>query len=227
MAKIYISDGHGGKYSGAVGNGFVEKEVNTGMALLIQKELAEYECEVMVARGRDITKIIADRAREANEWGADLVVDLHFNAHGNSAARGFETFVHSNVAVKSKTEAIRAAIHSEVFSVLQSKTPDRGTKTADFQILRDTKMPAVLIEYLFLSNKDDANLINPNKVAMAKATADGIAKGLKLRKKPKPVEAGTFYRVVTGSFKNRKNAEDRVADLDKAGFDSFIDVFRK
>ncbi len=178
--KIYISPGHGGIYPGTSGNGRVEKHVNLEMALLVREYLQDYACEVTLARETDATKVIAERTKEANRLEADLVVDLHFNGFGDTSARGFETFVHTSVPKVSQTENIRKAIHNKIYSVLQGKTPDRGMKTANFQILRETKMPVVLIEYLFLTNEQDSRLIPKLKEDLAKATAAGIAEGFKI-----------------------------------------------
>ncbi len=66
--------------------------------------------------------------------------------------------------------------------------------------------------------------------AHAKKTADGIVEFLadhfKLKKKPKPKPTPPkndgFYRVVVGSYREKENAERRVKELEKAGFESFI-----
>lgn len=181
-AKIYISPGHGGQYIGTSGNGFIEKHINLEMALLVQDFLRGYDCVPRLAREGDYTKLISDRTLEANNWNADLVVSLHFNGYSNTSARGFETFVHPSISRYSKTDNIRNTIHDSIYSVLRGKTPNRGKKTADFQILRETKMPAVLIEYSFLTNKEDADLIPGLIVSLAEATAGGIAKALNLKK---------------------------------------------
>src|SRR5690606_25648427 len=101
---------------------------------------------------------------------------------------------------------------------------------ANFHVLRETKMSAVLTENLFVDSAADAKLLKQESFikAIGEAHAIGVAKhlGLKAKKKKspsKPDTGGTMYRVVTGSFKNRLNANDRIAALKKAGFDSFVD----
>jgi len=183
MANIYISPGHGGQYTGTSGNKFVEKHLNLEMAKLVQDHLRDYECIPRLAREGDYTKLISHRVLEANNWPATLVVSLHFNGHTLSSTRGFETFVHSSLPRYSPIDNIRNIIHDSIYSILKSKTPNRGKKTADFQILRETKMHAVLIEYLFITNQQDATLVNPMMIKMAEATAAGIAKALELKKK--------------------------------------------
>ena len=227
MANIYISAGHGGRFPGCAHHGMVEKDINLDMALAIVKHLSKYECNIKLARTTDVTKRITERTTEANAWPADLVVDLHYNGSNDPRARGFETYVHPSIPLGNRTEEIRATIHNEIFGELLGKTPDRGTKTANFQVLRDTDMAAVLIEYLFLSNKDDAALVEPTREALAEATARGIAIAFDLKKKPKPkpTKGQKFHRVVAGSFRSRERAEARMKDLKKKGFDSFMDIF--
>lgn len=180
--NIYIPPGHGGEFSGAVGNGFIEKELNLEMALLVQDYLRDYDCVPRLAREGDHTKLISDRVLEANNWPADLVVSLHFNGVTDTSRRGFETFVHPSIPRYSPTDNIRNIIHDSIYSVLKGKTPNRGKKTANFQILRETKMPAVLIEFLFLSNKEDAELIRLLMKPLAEATAKGIITAMGIKK---------------------------------------------
>src|SRR5699024_6018674 len=110
---------------------------------------------------------------------------------------------------------------------------DRGKKRANFHMLRESKMPALLTENLFIDTKKDSDKLKKqsfiNKIAQGHV--NGIVKIYNLKKKKsesKPSNKGeTFYRVVTGSFKNRKNANDQVKKLKKQGYDVFIDVYKK
>lgn len=115
---------------------------------------------------------------------------------------------------------------------------DRGKKKANFYVLGNTKMPAILTENLFIDNKTDATKLKSDAFLTNVATGhvNGIVKALKLQKKqtqkdvPKSSTSNkknVYYRVVTGSFTNRSNAEKRVAELKKAGYDSFIERFEK
>lgn len=193
MKTVYLSAGHGGIYPGAAANGYVEKVINLEMVLMVRDFLSEgYECNIMMARTTDITKRVRYRVAEANENNVDLVVELHFNGFRDPSARGYGTYIHPQIPTGNRTLEIAQSIHESNYAVLRGKTPDRGIRRRDFMILRETKMSAVLIEYLFLTNKEDASLIEGNKVALAKATADGIAKALGLKAKPQ----NPVYRVI-------------------------------
>jgi N-acetylmuramoyl-L-alanine amidase len=232
--KIYMDAGHGiPKDSGAVGNGLKEAEV----VLKIQEQFeahlkANYTgFAVNYTRNDNKTFLSLDaRADKANKWGADAFISFHNNS-ATAAAHGYEDFIH-----ESKTKAsqeLQAAVHARVLPVLKKYgISDRGQKTANYAVLRETSMAAILTETLFISNVREAGLLKDINVlkAFAAAYADGVASYLELSKKitaptvtpSKPASNDTLYRVVAGSFADRKNAEDAQAKLKKAGFDSFI-----
>jgi N-acetylmuramoyl-L-alanine amidase len=228
MVKIYIDPGHGGNDPGAVANGLREKDLTLKIGLKLRDYLSGYEnVQIRMSRTTDKTVSLSERTNDANKWGADLFVSIHINAGGGV---GFESFVYSG-NVSEATRANQNVIHQEI--IRATGWNDRGKKRANFAVLRQTKMPALLTENGFIDNKADANKLKQDSFLdkIAKGHAEGIAAAFGLKKKasakPAPSNAKTFYRVVTGSFADRKNAEKRVADLKKAGFDSFIDVYKK
>ena len=231
MVKIFIDPGHGGSDPGAVGNGLREKDLTLKIAKYMRDYLlANYTgVEVRMSRTNDTTVSLSARTNDANKWGADAYVSIHINAGGGT---GFESFVYPNVG--QATRNLQNAVHSEVMKVF-SGFRDRGKKQANFHVLRETKMSAVLTENGFIDTKKDADFLKSeaNLRKIGEAHALGVAKYFSLKKiaQPKPAQPAqkkqVFYRVVTGSFTDRKNAEIRVAELKKAGFDAFIDVYQK
>ena len=228
MTKIFIDPGHGGNDPGAVANGLQEKVLVLKIAQYMKELLADYEgVQVKMSREKDVFISLSERARLANSWGADYFVSVHVNAGGGT---GFESFVHTSQA--SRTVALRNVVHDEIMRMLSS-VRDRGKKAANFAVLRLTRMPAILTENLFVDHPEDARKLKDSAFLekVARGHAEGIAKAFGLKKKPqsppKNENAGdVWYRVVTGSFRDRENAERRVAELKKAGFESFIDVYR-
>ena len=230
MVKIYIDPGHGGNDPGAVANGLREKDLTLKIGLKLRDYLSGYEnVQVRMSRTTDKTVSLSARTNDANKWGADLFVSIHINAGGGV---GFESFVYNGLKKGSKTDQIRNKIHDKIVAQ-KVFSKDRGKKFANYHVLRETKMAACLTENGFIDNATDAALLkkDANLDKIAKGHAEGIAAAFGLKKKasakPTPSNAKTFYRVVTGSFADRKNAEARVAALKKAGFDSFIDVYKK
>jgi len=177
MPKVIVIDpGHGGSDPGASGHDIVEADFVLKMAVLVKSFLAEYDCQVLLTRSDDTYVSLADRPKLARAVGAKLFVSLHANAFGEARPRGFETFIHSSADIR----AARAqkAIHEAIYEAIADRTPDRGMKRANYQVLRESgSIPAVLIEYGFLTNSDDAAYLGDDgiKRALARATATGIA----------------------------------------------------
>src|SRR5690606_9358976 len=176
----------------------------------------------------DKTVSLSVRTNDANKWGANAYISIHINAGGGT---GFESYVYP--VVSKATNNLQNAVHGEVMKAF-SGFRDRGKKQANFHVLRETKMSAVLTENGFIDTKKDADFLKSeaNLRKIGEAHAVGVAKHFGLKKKTntkssQPAQKkGTLYRVVTGSFADRKNAEKRVAELKKAGFDSFIDIYK-
>ena len=182
--KIFIDPGHGGKDPGATGNGLQEKDVVLDLALRLAKELENYNCQVKLARDKDVYVANGDRTKEANAWGAVLYFSIHINGHTNTSANGYEDFIYPTAP--QKTANIRKAIHTKLSAVwLNAGRANRGMKTANFQVLRETKMPAVLVENGFISNKEDADLLRNKdfRIKLVNAMLEGIVNALDLEKK--------------------------------------------
>lgn len=230
MVKLYLDVGHGGSDPGAVGNGLKEKDLTLKISKKINDLLKDYEgITVKMSRSTDKTLSLKQRTDEANKWGADLLLSIHINAGGGT---GFESFIY-NGNVSSNTVKYRDTIHNEIMKQLKG-VRDRGKKKANFHMLRESKMSAIITENMFIDTKKDADQLKKqsfiNKIAQGHV--NGIVKIFNLKKKktgnkPSNNKSEIFYRVVTGSFKDRKNAEDQVKKLKKQGYDAFIDVYKK
>lgn len=223
--KLYFDAGHGGKDSGAVGNGLYEKNIVLTLAKKTEEIVkANYKnIEVMQTRTSDIFLSLDERTDKANKWGADIFVSFHCNASTSPTARGFETYIYPQA--DARTRAFQNVIHSEIWNQI-SKTAgvtDKGKKQANFHVLRESSMVALLSENLFVSNSSDADLLKQENFLdkLAWGHAIGLEKFLGLQKVDKPIEQGLF-QVVTGTFSTKDNAEKRVAQLKKDGYESYI-----
>ena len=220
--KLYLDPGHGGSDPGAQGNGLREKDLNLDIALKIRSILENnYEnIDVRLSRTSDMTKSLSERTNEANAWGADFFLSIHTNSF-NGSAQGYEDYIHSSLSNNSATARYRDIIHTEVMKLNQ--LDDRGKKKADFHVLRETTMDAMLSENGFIDNPQDAALMKQEswRRDVALGHANGIARAFNLTPK-EPSDRGPLYKVIAGSFKQRENAEERVADLVAKGFESFI-----
>lgn len=224
VMKLYLDPGHGGSDSGAVGNGLKEKEISLDIALKIRSILTnQYEnVQIKMSRTGDSGKSLGQRTNEANAWGADFFLSIHCNAF-NGSARGYEDYIHTSLSNSSTTAKYQDVIHAEVIKVNQLQ--DRGQKKADFHVLRETAMPALLTENGFIDNAQDAALMKQSswRQKVAQGHAIGIAKAFNLKKKQNDdQETGAVYKVIAGSFKTRENADERVSFLRSKNIDSFV-----
>lgn len=172
---IYIDAGHGGKDPGAVGAQAKEKDINLAVALLLGRELTQRGFAVCYSRTKNIGIRVSERARSANRAKAAAFVSIHCNSAVNKAACGAETYAYSRT---SKGYGLAKYIQRRLVNA--TGAPCRGTKTANFAVLRETAMPAALVELGFLSNKEEEQLLLDSQWQRkaAKAIADGIAKYL-------------------------------------------------
>ena len=183
--KIFVIDpGHGGNDAGAIGpSGVMEKTVTLKVALELEKLLLAEGAEVIMTRrtdvevaprGRHATDIeeLKSRCDIANEAEADIFISIHADSFTNPAARGTTCYYFGEGAPESKKLA--ESIHPALLE--QIKTPSRGTKPCNFYVVRNTDMPAVLVELAFISNPQEESLLN-SKEGVEKA-AQGIFDGI-------------------------------------------------
>ncbi len=223
MTKVFIDAGHGGNDPGAIGNGMKEKDITLNVTKKVGNELKRHGVKVGYTRTTDKTVPLNRRGPLANNFNADVFVSIHTNAFGNPSAQGVETYSFPN---SSKGKNLAKDIHNEVVKA-KLYTKNRGLKTANFAVLRQTRMPAALIETAFITNVQDARLLKNKQDEFATAIAKGILKHLgikyKAKSKPKKKDAGKgLYKVQVGAFKDKKNAEKLAKELKKKGYSNFV-----
>ncbi|WP_193065542.1 peptidoglycan-binding protein, partial [Oceanobacillus oncorhynchi] len=181
--KIFLDPGHGAHDPGGQGYGLNEKDVVLDIALETERILtSKYQgVEVEMSRRSDVFVELTERANHANRWGADYFVSFHNNAF-NGSTGGFESYIY-NGDVSQETRNRQNDIHSYISSRLN--VSDRGQKSANFNVLRNTDMPAILIEYLFIDNFTENALLRSDsyKKQLAQYTADAIAQSYNLERR--------------------------------------------
>lgn len=178
MKIICIDPGHGGKDPGATGGGVQEKAVVLNVAKKIGAFLEVKGCTVMLTRETDIFVELSDRARMANAAKADLFVSVHCNSAGSNArATGMEVYHYTHASEASKRAA--RDIYDKLLPVCGLR--GRGVKANNYAVLRETAMPAVLVELGFISNPSDRAKLTDFawQDDAAQAIADGIIAALK------------------------------------------------
>jgi N-acetylmuramoyl-L-alanine amidase len=220
--KIILDAGHGGKDPGAVGNGLQEKDLTLAIVKYIGRFLEGYEgVNVLYTRTDDRFLELSERADIANRADADYFLSIHINAGGGT---GFETYIHTNAS--SKSVAYQNVIHPEVMAAI-GNVADRGKKRANHAVTRETHMPAMLGENLFIDSADANKLKSDSFLQqIALGYVNGMAKAFGLVKKqapaPQPAPSDKLYRVQVGAFRDRNNAETLLQQLKAKGFDGFI-----
>lgn len=168
---VVVDAGHGGSDPGATGNGLREKDINLSVSLKLENELKKLGYNVVMTRRTDVFIELGNRAPVANNINADIFVSIHANSFHDSTARGIETY---SFPGSTQGAVLANSIHNEMIKDNTLFTANRGLKTANFQVLRETNMPAVLLELGFVSNAQDAQILRTRQDDFAKAIAKGI-----------------------------------------------------
>lgn len=167
---VVIDPGHGGKDPGAVGlGGLQEKNVILPISLDVSQMLKQQGVEVMLTRNADYFVSLQGRTAMANRARADIFVSIHANAVG-----GGRTNVNGMEVFYSGSRDLAAAIHRSIIRSINVR--DRGVKQARFYVLRNSRMPAALVEVGFVTGaEDNPKLRDPAfRRRMAQAIAQGI-----------------------------------------------------
>lgn len=180
---VVIDAGHGGYDPGAIGvTGLQEKDFNLETALLLGKKLTDMGANVILTREADSFVSLDRRATVANEAYADIFVSIHANSSVNASVNGTCTYYYapsSDPALSAQYEqrkGLAGAVQAKLGEMLGTR--DMGILQANFAVLRQTKMPAILVETAFLSNTEDEALLKDSgfRDKVAQAIAEGVAR---------------------------------------------------
>jgi N-acetylmuramoyl-L-alanine amidase len=167
---VIIDPGHGGADSGAIGpTGLREADVTLAIGRMVQQALERQRVRAVLTRTDDTMVGLEDRPDIARREGGIVFVSIHANASQSSSKKGTETYYATR-----ESAALASAIQSEVVRALGE--PDRGIHTADFYVLVNSTMPAVLVETAFISNPGEERLLR-DPVAQRRA-AEAIARAI-------------------------------------------------
>lgn len=169
---VVLDPGHGGPDPGAVGiGGLSEIDIVLPVSLQVASLLQQQGIEAVLTRNRDIDLDLEPRVQIAERVNADLFVSIHANAISLSRpdVNGIETYYLTDRGLR-----LARVIHANMVQV--PGTRDRGLRQANFYVLRNTSMPAVLLELGFVTGQDDARLLRDPAFQAQMATA--IARGI-------------------------------------------------
>ncbi|MCT1904861.1 N-acetylmuramoyl-L-alanine amidase [Oceanobacillus sojae] len=162
-----IDPGHGGKDPGAIGSEIYEKTLTLVSAKRLEQKLHDKGASVTFTRADDTYISLGQRAAISNSTDADAFISLHYNSSEDPDARGVETFYNE---ASSLANSVQTSLMNHVDLI------NRGAKQAGFQVLKENKHPAILIELGFISNPDEQKLVQTD--SYQENAANGIVEGL-------------------------------------------------
>jgi len=184
MQKIFIDPGHGGNDNGAAWGekyDYVEEDdLNLIISFLLRCELLLLDqFSIKLSREKDEFVSLRNRTNNANNWGADIFVSIHADAFHQKTARGISSHIHPHCSPNSKILA------TCIQDGLSKRFPDhinRGIKESNFHVLRETRMPAILIECEFISNPASRRFLKEpsNQLELARNISKGIRSYFKI-----------------------------------------------
>ncbi len=176
---VVIDAGHGGNDQGAKANNpyCEEKRICLQTARLLKKYLDQLGYHVIMTRNTDAFIPLHRRIEIAKQSDAAIFVSVHFNSSRIPTASGIEIFFYDSKEEKRRALASKKLADSILTRLLRrTSAHSRGVKKGNLYVLRETSMPAVLIEGGFISNPEERvnlkSLDYQNKIA--RGVADGI-----------------------------------------------------
>ena len=233
MFKIALGAGHGLNTAGKrCLKALDQKEtrewwLNDRICDRVELMLRDYEnCELLRLDDSDDGRediALAARAGAANRWGADFYLSVHHNAGINGGSGG-------GIIAYTHPKSSKASVEwrNALYDSLIKHTGLKGNRsnpmaTGDYYILRETNMPAVLLELGFMDSKTDVPIILTDEYAKqcAEAIVEVIVKRGVLKKKAAP-PSPAWYRVQVGAFSEKANAEKLCKELESKGYQPYI-----
>ena len=186
--KIYIDQGHNpeGINAGAEGFGIREQDITYQVGHFLFDILSDYRFTARLSRptpqttlGYSNTSSLKERVTQANTWKADYFISIHANASENPDINGTEAYVSS---ANSAAWYLAQNIVSEI--VRRTSTKYNGVFTRpSLYVLKNTKMPAVLVELGYITNYEDNQRMIDNPYQFAYGIYVGILNYLELPQK--------------------------------------------
>lgn len=217
--KIMIDAGHGGADSGASYQGRKEKDDNLRLALAVGELLSQNGVNVEYTRTDDLYQTPFEKAQLANTSDADFFISFHRNSSPfPNQYSGVEVLVYDKSGLKlDMAENINGALGELGFREIGVQA------RPGLVVLRRTKMPALLIETGFLNTDADNETFDRDFHEIAQAIASAILGTLDEETFENESEIpAIYYRVQTGSFRERSNADSMLYGLLDKGYPAFL-----
>lgn len=203
--RIFLNAGHGGLDPGAVAvDGSTEKAHALDIALRLGKVLTAWGDKINYSRTTDEGEELGEITTEANNSDADLFVSLHLNAAADTSAHGEEVWVYYDASPVATEVATKINQELALLGLV-----NRGVKRSGYYVLKYTDMPAILVEFGFMSNPEEEHKFDDPafRQRCAEATARGIFAGTgRVPPKGSEIVADTDSIGGVGAFKIHTNS---------------------
>lgn len=196
---VVLDPGHGGKFTGAIYGGLVEKDVALKLALYTKEYLEEHYPQLIVHLTREtdmefdaeLAKDLENRVQLGKDLGADVFVSLHLNASVTHDVRGCEVICPHREHVKDDAAILANFILDELAGVglkrrgivtrnSNDTVDEHGNPVEYYAINRhaaNRNMVGVIVEHCFMDNEEERVYLADDEALrrLAKADARGIA----------------------------------------------------
>ncbi|HIS31973.1 MAG TPA: N-acetylmuramoyl-L-alanine amidase [Candidatus Limivivens intestinipullorum] len=183
--RVVVDAGHGGNDPGKISvTGSNEKDINLAIALKLREKLSEWGCEVVMTRTTDTAlcddstenkkqQDMKNRCKVIDEAGAALTVSIHQNSYTEESVKGPQVFYYeSSLEAQEAARCIQDALNKE----LEIERPREIKANNTYYLLKRTASPTVIVECGFLSNYEEAGLLDTEEYQdqVAEAILEGI-----------------------------------------------------
>jgi len=166
---VVIDPGHGGHDNGGQWGRVYEKHLALDTSVRLENHLKKMGYQTVLTRRSDYFITLPQRVSIANRYRNAIFVSVHFNYTWKEHVSGLETFYYTR-------EGQRLASYVQNSLVRQTRTVDRSAKFARFYVIRNCKLPSILVEGGFVSNERERNRMK--SAYFRDAIARGIAEGI-------------------------------------------------
>ncbi len=158
---------------GATANGLYEKDIALAISQRLGSALEKMGYTVVYTRTDDSDVDLDPRVQIAEDAKANVFISIHLNSVESKSedVNGIETYFAPGAT---SGEALARAVHEEVIAATNAN--DRGVRSARFYVVRNTSMPAILIETGFITSPEESG--NLNTASYQQKIADAIARGV-------------------------------------------------
>jgi N-acetylmuramoyl-L-alanine amidase len=226
MVKIMLDAGHSYTTPGKGVPTMKEYEFNSAVAHYTGVFLNQYQnVETFISYDDKRDVPLKERTDRANQLKVDVFISIHADAFANPEANGETVFIYT----KTGQSTVNLANTINNYLKAEMSISNRGIKRADFHVLRETAMDAVLIEFGFMTNPEDLALLKSDtyRKKCAEMVGSALVEHFGLVKKPEPKPApqptpiqqiNGLYKVQVGAFSAKDNADRLAAELKGKGY---------